>query len=50
MPIREDGVIRFKRFEASATDWEREIRLRAIADAVEAQAKLAGELSPEDVE
>ena len=47
---RADEVERFKEVEARATDWERAMRLRAFADAVEAQAKLAGELSSEYVE
>jgi len=47
---RADEVERFKRLEVSATDWERASRLRVFADAVEAEARLCGELSPEQRE
>jgi hypothetical protein len=47
---RADEIERLKEVEASASDWERAKRLRAFADAVEAQARLAGKLSPEYVE
>lgn len=47
---RADEIERVKEVEARASDWERAKRLRAFADAVEAQARLAGELSPEYVE
>lgn len=47
---RADEVERVKEVEARATDWERAMRLREFADAVEVQAKLAGELPPEYME
>lgn len=47
---REDEAERFKEIESRATDWERAMRLRAFADAVESRARLAGELSPEQIE
>jgi len=43
---RSDEVERFENLEAAATDWERAARIRAFADAVEAEAKSCGELSP----
>ncbi|MDN0077244.1 hypothetical protein QU481_20610 [Crenobacter sp. SG2303] len=47
---RANEAERFKQVEASATDWERAARLRAFADAAEVAAKLAGELSVEQME
>jgi len=39
---RSDEVERFENLEAAATDWERAARIRAFADAVEAEAKSCG--------
>lgn len=47
---RADELERFKEFESKAANWERSTRLRAFADAIEAQAKLAGGVSAEQVE
>lgn len=44
---RTDEAERFKHLEAEATGWERAIRLRAYADAVEQRAVANGELAPE---
>lgn len=46
---RANEVEHFKQLEASAADWERAARLRSFADAVEVAARLAGDLSPDQV-
>lgn len=46
---RVNEVEHFKQLEASAADWERAARLRSFADAVEAAARLAGDLSPDQI-
>lgn len=44
---RTEEAERFKQLEAQATGWERASRLRAYANAVEEQARAAGEASSE---
>lgn len=46
---RADEVERFKNLETSVTDWERAARVRAFADAVEAEARTSGKLPPEQL-
>lgn len=47
---RANEIERFKQLETAATNWERAARLRAFADALEAQAKAGGDLSAEQID
>ena len=47
---RANEAERFEQLETAASNWERAARLRAFADAMEAQVKADGELSAEQVD